>query len=84
MDRITKGETHHFLANLIGQQPIVMIIVDEKTPRLAEVCKCLNPRPDIIEFKTFVKNPDSNHAHLVSRSFEALETSNESELAIEI
>lgn len=83
VEKNIKEEISHFLTKLIGQPPVVVIIIDEKTPKLEEACKKLNTQ--IVEFKTFWKSSEkpsqfekwfnesevsSEHAHLVSEPIE--------------
>lgn len=65
MEKTLKKDVQYFLTKLIAQKPTLVIIVDEKTLRLEEACRHLNP--EIIEFRTFQKNEKGLHSHLVSR-----------------
>jgi len=64
-------EIHHFMTKLVSEQPTVIIIIEERTPELEEVCRKLKPEPEIVEFKTFAKGVGLGiHAHLVREPLE--------------
>ena len=56
---------HSFLSKLLAKQPIIVVIIDEKTPEVDEACQALKYAPEIIEFKTFVsESTPGKYAHL--------------------
>jgi hypothetical protein len=59
-------DIHHFLTNLISQQPRILILVEQDDPDIQEACENLRIVPDIMAFKTLVKvGADiKTHAHL--------------------
>lgn len=74
-NKIGQEEIYRFLSRLIANSPIIVIVIDEKTDELQEVCSSLPGEKRVLEFKTFVRpesNPDS-HAHL----YEPLTTSSD-------
>jgi hypothetical protein len=59
-------EIYRFLSKLIASPPLIVIVIDEKTDELQEVCTSLPGEKRVLEFKTFLtqgSGPDS-HAHL--------------------
>ena len=74
-NKIGQEEIYRFLSRLIASSPIIVIVIDEKTDELQEVCSSLPGEKRVLEFKTFVRpgsSPDS-HAHL----YEPLTTSSD-------
>jgi predicted transport protein len=58
-------DIYHFLSKLLSKTPKIVIIVDEKTKDIEEACRVLKYQPDIIEFKTFVReDAPSIRAHI--------------------
>lgn len=63
----TVGSTdiYRFLSKLLAEPPRIVIIIDQRSDELEEACFSLRYQPDIVEFKTFVKEGDENaRAHL--------------------
>lgn len=50
---IGSGEIYRFISNIISQKPELIIIIDEYTQELKEVCNTLPINSTIIEFKIF-------------------------------
>jgi predicted transport protein len=58
-------DVYRFLSKLLSEPPRIVIIIDKKTAELEEACYSLRYQPDIVEFKTFVREDDQNiRAHL--------------------
>jgi hypothetical protein len=59
-------DIHHFLSKLfLAKNPRIVVIIDKVTLDLEEACQALRYTPDIIEFKSFVKEDGSkSFAHL--------------------
>ena len=58
-------DVYHFLSKLFSKTPKIVVIIDEKTPDVEEACQALRYSPEIIEFKTFVREDNPNtFAHL--------------------
>lgn len=58
-------DVYHFLSKLLSEPPRIVIIIDKKTTELEEACYSLRYQPDIVEFKTFVREDNQNiRAHL--------------------
>jgi predicted transport protein len=64
--QIGTHEIHHSLSGLImKKQPRIVVIIDQKTPEVEEALQNLNPIPDIVEFKTYVRQEATNvRAHM--------------------
>ena len=65
-ERIGPEEIYRFLSNLISRPPVIVIVIDEKTEELQEVCNNLTGEKRILEFQTFVDDDAGLdvHAHL--------------------
>jgi predicted transport protein len=50
-----KKEQHKFLTDLISNEPEIIIIIDERTEDLADVCNTLSLSIKIFEFKTYCR-----------------------------
>jgi hypothetical protein len=62
---IDSTDVYRFISKLLSKPPRIVIIVDQRTPEIEEACKVLKYQPDIIEFKTFIREDAPNvHAHL--------------------
>jgi len=57
-------DVHHFLTNLISQIPKIMIIVEQEDPDIQEACENLRIVPEIVVFKTYVKERADLKAHI--------------------
>lgn len=59
-------DAHHFLTNLVSQQPKILILIEQEDPDIQEACENLRVVPEIITFKTLVKEKADikTHAHL--------------------
>jgi predicted transport protein len=58
-------DIHYFLSELLSKMPRIVIIVDKKTDDIEKACKSLKYQPNIIEFKTFVReDAPSVQAHI--------------------
>ncbi|MBE0416006.1 MAG: hypothetical protein IBX36_05670 [Dehalococcoidia bacterium] len=59
-------EIHEFLSGLISSPPILVIVIEEKTKELEEVCARLPLKTEVVEFKTFEREGVglAVHAHL--------------------
>lgn len=64
--KIGPEEIHRFLSNLVSNPPVIVIIIDEKTNELQEVCNSLLGEKKIVEFKTFAREGVDLmvHAHI--------------------
>ncbi len=72
----TVGSTdiYRFLSKLLAEPPRIVIIIDEQSAELEEACFSLRYQPDIVEFKTFVREDDQNiRAHLFEPVCQAAE-----------
>ena len=68
---IGSTDIYHFLSKLVSKSPRIIIIIDQKTSEIEEACRVLKYPPDILEFKTYVReNAENVYAHL----FEPLHT----------
>lgn len=57
----SKKEIYKFLTDCINKKPEILIIIDEKTDELKEVCESLPFSSKVLEFKTYyTKNIDTN------------------------
>ena len=65
-NKIGSREIHEFLSGLISSPPILVIVIEEKTKELEEVCSSLPLKTQIREFKTFAREGIglAVHAHL--------------------
>lgn len=71
-EKIGKTELYQFflediLEKVKEQKYNTFVVIDEATQRINEACNILNPRPKIIEFRTFVRKNVGNlsvHCHL--------------------
>jgi hypothetical protein len=64
--KINSDDIHHFLSRLLSKPSKIVIVIDEKTPEVEEAFEDFKVAPEIIEFKTFVKeNSESVFAHLL-------------------
>ena len=70
-------DIHHFLSKLfLTKDPRIVVIIDKLTLDLEEACQALRYSPEIIEFKSFIKEDGSkSYAHL----FEPLTKINETQ-----
>jgi len=59
-------DVHHFLTNLISKQPKILILIEQEDLDIQEACENLRVVPEIITFKTLVKEKADfkTHAHL--------------------
>ncbi len=58
--KIGDTEVYHYLSKLLlGSNPQIIVVIDEKTIELEEAVENFKVEPDIVEFKTFVKEDDS-------------------------
>lgn len=66
--RIQDVERHKFLSNLIATNPALVVIIDEATDELAEVCEIVSKslQTKVVEFQTFTREGVGLdvHAHL--------------------
>jgi len=53
--KIGSGEVYRFISNLISEPPIVVILIEQKTHEIEEVCESLPIEATIVEFRTFKK-----------------------------
>jgi hypothetical protein len=60
------AEIYHFLSKLIlTKKPRIVVIIDEITQELEEAAHALSYIPNLVEFRTFVREDNSkNYAHL--------------------
>jgi hypothetical protein len=60
------AEIYHFLSKLIlTRKPRIVVIIDEVTQELTEAANALSYTPDLIEFRTFIREDNSKtYAHL--------------------
>jgi len=71
VEKTVGKEIHHFLSDLISEQPKFVVIVEEKTTKTEEACRNLKLEPQIVEFKTFAKGVGLTvHAHLICEPVE--------------
>jgi predicted transport protein len=62
---IGSTDIYHFLSKLVSKSPRIVIIIDQKTSDIEEACRVLKYQPDIVEFKTYVReNAENVHTHL--------------------
>ena len=63
---IGQREIHHFLSSLISKLPTPVIVIEEKTEQLEEICESLPEGTRILEFKTYEREGVglSVHIHL--------------------
>jgi len=62
-----KENLHRWLTKLLSRPPIIVVIIEEKTPQVLEACKILMKSYDtrILEFQTYQREgAPSVHAHL--------------------
>jgi len=64
--KIGSAEVYHFISDLISKPPILIIVIDQKTKELEEVCDSLPIEVKIVEFQTFTREGIGLpvHAHL--------------------
>lgn len=64
--KISPVEVYRFISDLISKLPILVIVIDQKTKELEEVCDSLPIEVKIVELKTFTRQEIglSVHAHL--------------------
>ena len=64
--KIGSREIYEFLSGLISNSPILVIVIDEKTEELEEVCSSLRLETKVIAFRTFEREGvgPAVHAHL--------------------
>lgn len=64
--QIGAREIHEFLSGLISSLPILVIVIEEKTKELEEVCSSLPLKTKVVEIKTFEREGVGLgvHAHL--------------------
>jgi len=60
---ITK-ELYKFLSDIINKEPGIIIVVDEKTKELDEVCATLPFQPTALEFKTYSREGVGKGVHI--------------------
>ncbi len=74
--RIQDVERHKFLSNLIATNPALVVIIDEATDELAEVCEIVSKslQTKVVEFRTFIRRGVglAVHAHLFEPLIEPL------------
>jgi len=60
------GEIYKFLSDLITKPPVLVIIIEKRTPELDEALDLLKYSPiEIVEFQTFIREgAETVHAHL--------------------
>lgn len=65
-EKIGSREIHEFLSHLISRVPTLVIVIEEKTKELEEVCSSLPINTEVVEFKTFEREGIglAVHAHL--------------------
>ncbi len=65
-NKIGSQEIHEFLSGLISSRPVLVIVIEEKTKELEEVCTSLHLETKVVEFKTFEREGVglAVHAHL--------------------
>ena len=63
--KIGSKEIHRFLSDLISIPPEIIVVIDERTEKLAEALEAFNYELEIIELKTFVReNAESVRIHM--------------------
>lgn len=64
--KIGPTEVYHFISDLISKPPILVIVINQKTLELEEVCDSLPIEVKVVEFQTFVREGVGLpvHAHL--------------------
>jgi hypothetical protein len=68
-----KENLHKWLTKLLSKPPIIIVIIEEKTPEVVEACKILTRSYEtkILEFQTFNRQDAPQiHAHLFDASYE--------------
>ncbi len=65
-NKIGAQEIHEFLSGLISSPPVLVIVIEEVTKELEEVCAGLPLKVEVVEFKTFERGGVGLvvHAHL--------------------
>ena len=59
---------YRFISKLLSKPPRIVIVVDQKTPEIEDACKVLKYQPDIIEFRTYVREDAPNvKAYLIGQ-----------------
>ncbi len=51
--KIETGEVHKFLSDLVSQDPLIAVIIDEKTDEVAEAVENIRGDVQVVEFTTF-------------------------------
>lgn len=71
--KIGSAEVYHFISDLISKPPILVIVINQKTKELQEVCDSLPIEVKIVEFQTFTREGIGLpvHAHLFEPVFQA-------------
>lgn len=66
LSKIGAREIHEFLSGLISSLPILVIVIEEKTKELEEVCTSLPLKTEVVEFRTFEREGVglAVHAHV--------------------
>lgn len=63
--KIGSKEIHRFLSDLISIPPEIIVVIDERTEKLAEALEAFKYELEIIELKTFVReNAEKVHIHI--------------------
>lgn len=71
---VGSADIYRFLSKLLAEPPKIVIIIDEQSAELEEACYSLRYQPDIVEFKTFVREDDQNiRAHLFKPVYQTAE-----------
>jgi len=65
-DKIGAQEIHEFLSDLISNPPVLVVVIEEKTKQLEDVCAKLPLKTKVVEFRTFEREGVGLgvHAHL--------------------
>lgn len=51
--KIQSGEVYKFISDLISQDPLIVVIIDQKTEELEEAISDIRGKLQVVEFKTF-------------------------------
>jgi hypothetical protein len=74
-------ELYKFLSDLVSQHLKTVIIIENKDAGVVEACEGLKASPEILEFKTFVREDAENvQAHLFESLIELAETQKDSRM----
>jgi len=63
-EKVGHTEIHQFLSELFSRDPSLLIVIEEKTDELKEICEILPLETIALEFKTFVKEGADVKEHL--------------------